>query len=147
MSRLVPFNRWGLRRNDFEDFYNMLDDFFSDTWWPVRTLARDTFKLDIQENEREYCIEAELPGVTKEEINLQLKDDGRLTIAVEREENIQEDKKNYVHRERRYSSMQRTIYLRDAKTEGVKAKLQDGVLKIIVPKQETHNDTFHIEID
>ncbi len=147
MSRLVPFNRWGLRRNDFEDFYNMLDDFFSDTWWPVRSLARDTFKLDIQENEREYCIEAELPGVTKEEINLQLKDDGRLTIAVEREENIQEDKKNYVHRERRYSSMQRSIYLRDAKTEGVKAKLQDGVLKITVPKQETHNDTFHIEID
>jgi HSP20 family protein len=147
MSRLVPFNRWGLRRNDFEDFYNMLDDFFSDTWWPVRSLARDTFKLDIQENEREYCIEAELPGVTKEEINLQLKDDGRLTIAAEREENIQEDKKNYVHRERRYSSMQRTIYLRDAKTEGVKAKLQDGVLKITVPKQETHNDTFHIEID
>ena len=147
MSRLVPFNRWGLRRNDFEDFYNMLDDFFSDTWWPVRSLARDTFKLDIQENEREYCIEAELPGVTKEEINLQLKDDGRLTIAAEREENIQEDKKNYVHRERRYSSMQRTIYLRDAKTEGVKAKLQDGVLKIRVPKQETHNDTFHIEID
>jgi HSP20 family protein len=147
MSRLVPFNRWGLRRNDFEDFYNMLDDFFSDTWWPVRTLARDTFKLDIQENEREYCIEAELPGVTKEEINLQLKDDGRLTIAVEREENIQEDKKNYVHRERRYSSMQRSIYLRDAKTEGVKAKLQDGVLEIIVPKQETYDDTFHIEID
>jgi HSP20 family protein len=144
---LVPFNRWGLRRNDFEDFYNMLDDFFSDTWWPVRTLARDTFKLDIQENEREYCIEAELPGVTKEEINLQLKDDGRLTIAVEREENIQEDKKNYVHRERRYSSMQRSIYLRDAKTEGVKAKLQDGVLEIIVPKQETYDDTFHIEID
>jgi HSP20 family protein len=101
----------------------------------------------FMENEREYCIEAELPGVTKEEINLQLKDDGRLTIAAEREENIQEDKKNYVHRERRYSSMQRTIYLRDAKTEGVKAKLQDGVLKIIVPKQETHNDTFHIEID
>lgn len=147
MSRLVPFNRWGLRRNDFEDFYNMLDDFFSDTWWPVRNLARDTFKLDIQENEREYCVEAELPGVTKEQINLQLKDDGRLTIAVEREENIQEDKKNYVHRERRYSSMQRSIYLRDAKTEGVKAKLQDGVLKITVPKQETHNDTFHIEID
>ncbi|MFY9324737.1 MAG: Hsp20/alpha crystallin family protein [Syntrophomonadaceae bacterium] len=147
MSRLVPFNRWGLRRNDFEDFYNMLDDFFSDTWWPVRSLARDTFKLDIQENEREYCVEAELPGVTKEQINLQLKDDGRLTIAVEREENIQEDKKNYVHRERRYSSMQRSIYLRDAKTEGVKAKLQDGVLKITVPKQETHNDTFHIEID
>lgn len=148
MSGLVPFNRkWGLRRSGFDDFYNMLDDFFSDTWLPVRSLARDTFKLDIQENDREYCIEAELPGVKKEEINLELNEDGRLTIAVEREENLQEEKKNYVHRERRYSSMQRSIYLRDARVDGVKAQLNDGVLKIIVPKQEVQGNSFRIEIN
>lgn len=148
MAGLVPFNRrWGLGRSGFEDFYNMLDDFFGDTWLPVRSLAGDTFKLDIQENASEYCIEAELPGVKKEEINLELKDDGRLTIAVEREEDFQEAKKHYVHRERRYSSMQRSVYLRDAKSEGVQAKLQDGVLKIFVPKQEVQDNTFRIEIN
>lgn len=146
MSGLIPFNRWGLSRSGFEDFYNMLDDFFSNTWVPMRSMVRDTFKLDIQETEREYCIEAELPGVKKEEINLELKDDGRLTIAVEREENLQEENKNYVHRERRYSSMQRSIYLRDAKTEGVKAQLNDGILRIIVPKQETQGNSRRIEI-
>ncbi|HQA08134.1 MAG TPA: Hsp20/alpha crystallin family protein [Syntrophomonadaceae bacterium] len=146
MSGLIPFNRWGLSRSGFEDFYNMLDDFFSNTWVPMRSMVRDTFKLDIQETEREYCIEAELPGVKKEEINLELKDDGRLTIAVEREENLQEENKNYVHRERRYSSMQRSIYLRDAKTEGVKAQLNDGILRIIVPKQEIQGNSRRIEI-
>ena len=62
----------------------MLDDFFSDTWWPVRNLARDTFKLDIRKTNGSIVSKLSFPGVTKEEINLQLKDDGRLTIAVER---------------------------------------------------------------
>jgi len=146
MSGLVPFNRWGLSRSGFEDFYNLIDDFFSNTWMPMRSMMRDTFRLDIQENEREYCIEAELPGVKKEEINLELKDDGRLTISVEREESLEEEKKNYVHRERRYSSMQRSIYLRDAKTEGVKAHLKDGILRIIVPKEEAQGGTHRIQI-
>ncbi|HOQ10256.1 MAG TPA: Hsp20/alpha crystallin family protein [Syntrophomonadaceae bacterium] len=146
MSGLVPFNRWGLSRSGFEDFYNLIDDFFSNTWMPMRSMMRDTFRLDIQENEREYCIEAELPGVKKEEINLELKDDGRLTISVEREESLEEEKKNYVHRERRYSSMQRSIYLRDAKTEGVKAQLKDGILRIIVPKEEAQGGTHRIQI-
>lgn len=148
MSGLIPFNsRWGLGRSGFEDFYNMLDDFFNNTWVPMRSFTRDTFRLDIQENDREYCIEAELPGVKKEEISLELKDDGQLTIAVEREENLEAEHKNYVHRERRYSSMQRSIYLRDAKTEGVKAKLQDGVLRIIVPKEENQGNSRRIEIN
>lgn len=82
----------------------------------------------------------------KEEINLELKDDGRLTISVEREESLEEEKKNYVHRERRYSSMQRSIYLRDAKTEGVKAQLKDGILRIIVPKEEAQGGTHRIQI-
>ncbi|NLU48471.1 MAG: Hsp20/alpha crystallin family protein [Syntrophomonadaceae bacterium] len=146
MSGLVPFNRWGLSRSGFEDFYNLIDDFFSNTWMPMRSMMRDTFRLDIQENEREYCIEDELPGVKKEEINLELKDDGRLTISVEREESLEEEKKNYVHRERRYSSMQRSIYLRDAKTEGVKAQLKDGILRIIVPKEEAQGGTHRIQI-
>ncbi len=146
MSGLVPFNRWGLSRSGFEDFYNLIDDFFSNTWMPMRSMMRDTFRLDIQENEREYCIEAELPGVKKEEITLELKDDGRLTISVEREESLEEEKKNYVHRERRYSSMQRSIYLRDAKTEGVKAQLKDGILRIIVPKEEAQGGTHRIQI-
>jgi HSP20 family protein len=120
MAGLVPFNRKdrGLTRTGFGDFYGMLDDFFSDDFMmPRRSLARDTFKLDVQDKEKEYLIEAELPGV-------------------KREEKVDEEKKNYIHKERRYCSMNRSVYLADADTENIKAKLDNGVLEITVPKVE-----------
>jgi HSP20 family protein len=69
MAGLVPFNRkdTGLFDTGFGDVYNMLDDFFSDNLLPARNLARDTFKVDVQENDNEYIIEADLPGVKREE--------------------------------------------------------------------------------
>ncbi len=146
MAGLVPFNKnFGIRSNAFEDFYNMLDDFFSDTW-PRRSLNGDTFKVDIQKKEKEYCIEAELPGVKKEEINIEL-NDGKLSISVNREKNIKEDAKHFLHRERRFSSMQRSIYLADAKAEGIKAKLQDGVLNLTVPKEAKTDNAVKISIE
>ena len=91
MSGLVPFNRRGnnLARTGlgFDDFYNMLDDFFSDGMMPSRNLLRDTFKIDIVETENEYRVEAELPGVQKNEIGLNVEDDN-LCISVARMEEI-----------------------------------------------------------
>ena len=147
MNSLVPFNRnSNLSKFGFNGFYNMLDDFFSDTWPLRRNLTRDTFKVDVQENKNEYYIEAELPGVKKEEVNLEIIDN-KLSIIVKREENINEEKKNYIHRERRYSSMQRSIYLADVQAEGIKAKLQDGVLSIIVPKEVKSDRSMRINIE
>lgn len=147
MTKLVPFNRrnTGLLNTGFEDFYNMLDDFFSDNWSP-RSLERDTFKINVQQNDTEYLIEAELPGVNKEEIDLDL-NEGRLTISVKREEKINEEKKNYIHRESRYSSMSRSIYLADADAKGIRAKLDNGVLNIAVPRQEKAVKAERIEIE
>lgn len=137
MTGLVPFNRknTGLLSTGFEDFYNMLDDFFSDNWSPRRSLERDTFKINVQQNGGEYLVEAELPGVNKEEIDLDL-NEGRLTISVKREEKVNEEKKNYIHRESRYTSMSRSIYLADADSKGIKARLDNGLLSITVPRQE-----------
>ncbi|KUG03162.1 small heat shock protein [hydrocarbon metagenome] len=147
MAGLVPFNRnlLGGRTTGFEDFYNMLDDFFSDTR-PGRSLLNDTFKVDVHENEKEYCIEAELPGIKKEEISLEI-DDGKLTISVNREDAVQDEKKNYVHRERRFSSMKRGIYLKEAAPDNIKAKLEDGVLNIIIPKLVKNDKTMKIDIE
>lgn len=62
MPDLVPFQRGRslLSPARFDDFFGVLDEFFSPnarsrTW-------RDTFKLDVRENEKEYCLDAELPG-------------------------------------------------------------------------------------
>jgi HSP20 family protein len=147
MTKLVPFNRRnaGLLSTGFEDFHNMLDDFFSDNWWPWRSLERDTFKINVQQNEKDYLVEAELPGVNKDEIDLSL-DEGRLTISVKREEQINEEKKNYIHRESRFSSMSRSIYLADADSQDIKAKLENGVLSILVPRQDRSNKAQRIEI-
>ncbi|MGE4215332.1 MAG: Hsp20/alpha crystallin family protein [Anaerotignaceae bacterium] len=151
MSGLVPFNKKNrnLVNKDFGDFggfYNMLDDFFSDNWPSVRSLARDTFKVDVQENDTQYVIEAEVPGVNKDEVKLEM-NDGRLNISIQREENRNEENKNYVHKERRYSSMSRSIYLDEAKSEGIKASLENGVLNITVPKETKPNNSIKIDID
>ena len=131
MAGLVPFNRHSnLANNGFEDFYYLLDDFFT-----PRSMERSTFKIDVQEEDKQYVIEAELPGVKKEELGLDL-DDGRLTISVNHEESVDDKQKNFLHRERRATSMSRAIYLADADAEGVKAKLDNGVLTVTVQKQD-----------
>jgi HSP20 family protein len=147
MAGLVPFNRNGsfLRPGGIRGFYNMLDDFFGDTWLPERSFAFDTFKIDVKEDEKAYYIDAELPGIKKEEINLSL-NDGRLSISVQREENIENKNENYVHRERRYDSVERSVYLEDANPEGIDARLEDGLLKLVVQKQDKDGNSRKIVI-
>ena len=141
MAGLIPFNR---KQNDlmnigFDDFSNMLDDFFTGSWPIQRSLAGDTFKIDIQDNDKEYTIEAELPGVKKEDVEITL-NDGRLNLSVKKEEVSENKSKKYIHRERKYAQMSRSILLADADDEGIKAKLEEGVLTIQVPKKQ-HEDT------
>ncbi|MDR1663890.1 MAG: Hsp20/alpha crystallin family protein [Clostridiales bacterium] len=142
MAGLIPFNRRGALNTGFHD---MLDDFFNIGWPAQRSLMNDTFKMDVEEGENEYLITAELPGVAKEEINLDLTE-GRLSISVKREENVNEEKKNYIHKERRVASMSRSVYLSDANTDDISAKLDNGVLHITVPKREKTQRTRKIDI-
>jgi HSP20 family protein len=150
MTRLIPFNRknGSITRTGagFEDFYNMLDDFFSDGWMSERNLLRDTFKIDVGETEKEYLVEAELPGVKKEEVELSV-DDDYLSISVNREENVKQNDKNYIHRERRASSMVRRVRLANAKLDEIKAKMEEGVLTVTIPKQEPAGRVRKIAID
>ena len=150
MPGLVPFNRRNnmlMRTNPgYEDFYNMLDDFFNDGLMPSRNLLRDTFKIDIEEKDNDYLIEAEVPGVTKEEIDLSIEDES-LCISINRLEEANKDDKNYIHRERRASSMSRRVRLADANLNEIKAKLEDGVLIVTVPKDIKVNAPRKIEIE
>ena len=149
MVGLVPFNRRnrGLSAGSgFRDFYNVLDDFFATDWPARRSLAFDTFKVDIQDKGNEYLIEAEMPGIKKDEIALAL-NDGQLTITVSKDEEAEEKEKNYIHRERRCVSMSRNINLADTAANDIKAKLTDGVLKITVPKEEKTSKEIAIEVE
>lgn len=144
MAGLIPFNRNRAIRSG--DFYNMLDDFFNDAWAPGRNLLHDTFKVDVKEEEDQYWVEAEVPGIQKEEITLDLYD-GKLSISIERRKDKEEEKKHYIHRERVYSSMSRSIYLADAANEGITAKLENGILKILVPKTKEKQNRNRIPIE
>jgi HSP20 family protein len=150
MAGLIPFNRKNnsLARTNtgFEDFYNMLDAFFNDSWIPGRSLARDTFKIDIEETDSEYRIDAELPGVKKEELELGI-DGDNLCISVNHSEEVNKNEKNYIHRERRSSSMSRSIRLANAKLDEAKAKLEDGVLTVTIPKDEKATNLRKIDIE
>jgi len=151
MAGLVPFNRknTNLARTGgtgFEDFYNMLDDFFSDSWFQGRNLVKDTFKIDIEEADTEYRIEAELPGIKKEEIDLGIEDDN-LCISVNRTEEANKNGKNYIHRERRLTSMSRRVRLANAQLDRIKARLDDGVLIVTIPKDEKANTSRKIDIE
>ena len=150
MAGLVPFNRRSanLARTGtgFEDFHNMLDDFFGDGLMSNRSLLRDTFKLDIEERGTEYLIEAELPGIKKGEISLSIEEE-TLCISVNRSEEVNGDGKNYIHRERRVSSMNRRVRLSGAKLDAVTAKLDEGVLAITIPKYVNTSNSRKIDIE
>lgn len=148
MAGLIPFSR--RNQNDlstgFSDFDNMLDDFFADGWPMRRSLMASTFKVDVQENDKAYTVEAELPGVDKGDVDIDY-DEGRLCISVKRENQSEEKKKNYIHRERSFSSMSRSVYLDSASGEGINAKLDNGVLTVSVPKQIKPDTSKRIEIN
>ena len=149
MAGLVPFNRKTNLVNSgagFEDFYNMLDDFFAGPLAPSRNLLRDTFKIDIEETEKEYLVTAELPGIKKEEIDLGI-DGDNLCISVNRTEEVANENTNFIHRERRSNSMSRRIVLANASLNEIKAKLDEGLLTVSIPKDVKAPTSRKIDIE
>lgn len=138
MFGLTPFNRNGVQRNNqgLVDFYHSIDNFFNDDFFMLRGFKNDTFKVDIKESEDEYFIEAEMPGIKKEDIYLEYNND-YLSIAINHKEDTHSKQDNYIHRERKVCAMQRNMYLKNGKRENIQAKLEDGILKVTIPKDKT----------
>ena len=108
-------------------------------------------KTDVQENETDYELEIDLPGFKKDQINVKL-EDGYMTISAAKGHDVdKKDKHGKIIRQERYSgAMQRSFYVGESvKVEDVKAKFEDGVLKLTIPKKELKalpgNNTIAIE--
>lgn len=147
MATLVPRNRYGIR--PVNDFYTMIDDFFSTPFGnEIQQIipAGNTFKMDVHETDENYVVEAEMPGVSRDEIDVEL-NEGRLSISVDKKVNEEEEGKNYLHRERLSYSASRGVYLKDADTAGVSASLKDGILSVTVPKKVKDEGVTKITID
>ena len=121
---------------------SFLDDFFG---YPERTYATPKqtqmngfMQADVAESEDAYTVEMNLPGVKKENVKIELKDGYLIVNASTKSETTEEDKKTkYIRKERYSGSGNRTFYVgRDLTQEDIKAKFEDGVLKLTVPKIE-----------
>ena len=97
--------------------------------------APTSFSADIRDMGNEYLIEAEMPGLSKEDIKIDLRDD-ILTIAAEKKEETSEERGSYIRRERRFGTFSRSFRVEDISQEGIDAKFENGVLKITLPKRD-----------
>lgn len=131
------------RRNDFDFFDEAMHDFFPAFYG--RKGSQKYMRTDIKETDQAYLMEVELPGLNKEDIHLDLKD-GYLNISASQNEKT-EDKSNYIHRERSFSC-QRSYYVGDIRAEDIKARYENGILHVTIPKlteQKEANNRITIE--
>ena len=100
--------------------------------------ANNVMKTDVKETDTGYEVDIDLPGFKKDEINAQL-DNGYLTISAAKGlDNDEKYKKGkYIRKERYAGAMSRSFYVGEGVTqEDIKAKYEDGILRLSVPKKE-----------
>ena len=100
--------------------------------------AKNMMKTDVKETDSSYEVDIDLPGFKKDEINAKL-ENGYLTISAAK--GLDKDEKDkrgkYIRKERYAGAMSRSFYVGDAVTqEDIKAKYEDGILKLAIPKKD-----------
>ena len=100
-----------------------------------KAIAGFSPKLEVTESEKEFTISAELPGLDEKDMEVTLEGDV-LTVKGEKKEEHEENKVGYYRSERSYGAFQRSVVLPETiNTDGVKAEVKKGVLKILLPKK------------
>ena len=139
----------------------MLPVMFKNNWFP--TVFDDFFNTDIVSNprtapavnvkvdENAYTMEVASPGLKKEFCRVSINDEGNLNIAIENKfEHKEEDKKeHYLRREFSYTNYQQAYTLpKDVQKDGITAKVENGILTVVLPKvkKEEVKVSRHIDI-
>lgn len=144
MLHVIPFSNKVDFFNEGSALDRLFDDFFNNDFGFCE--MNNVMNVDVRENEKEYLISAELPGVNKENISLEY-NDNNLTITATRENVINDDRsENYIRRERNYGTFSRSLYLENVDRENIMAKFENGELKIIAPKKKVKNSSNRIFI-
>ena len=140
-TELAPWN--ALR--DIETHFNR---FFSEGWPEFSGAGKRSWvpAIDLREDENAFVVEADMPGLKKEDIHLEVIDNV-LTVRGERKEAAEQKDKN-VHRvERSYGSFQRSIEVPGGfAADKVEAKFEDGVLRVTLPKRAEQRPK-HIKVE
>lgn len=143
MSYLVPNGR-NDKGLDLRRFFNedLWDGFFSGN---LPGFITGAIRADIKEKENEYIVEAEIPGLTKEQIEIQY-ENNTLTIIARQQNERNEEKDQYLRRERHYGEMRRSFYLENVMEDRIGAQYRDGILHITLPKDK-NKETKRKQID
>lgn len=118
---------------------NLFDNFFGFNY-PMESFRKmdggEIMKVDVKESDSGYEMDINLPGYKKEDVKAELKD-GYLTISAFTSQDKEEDTGKYIRRERYSGSCSRNFYVgKDVLEEDIKAKFEDGVLRLLVPKKD-----------
>ncbi|WP_338322970.1 Hsp20/alpha crystallin family protein [Oceanobacillus halophilus] len=142
---IMPFRK--RNEDSFDNMVRTFNDALESNWLSPFHEHFNSFRADIVEKENAYYIEAEFPGVSKEDISISL-EDNRLVIEAKNDQKQEfKDKDNHVIRqERRYGEFKRSFYLDNFNENDITAKLEDGVLKMEIPKLNPEK-TKHKEIE
>ena len=139
---------------------NLFDDFFSDPFGMMVSQGRDPLygkhaknlmKTDVRETEGTYELDVDLPGFTKDEVNVELKN-GYLTIQASKglDKDESDKKGKYIRQERYAGACSRSFYVgEDVEAGEVAAKFENGILQLSIPKKEhkqlPKNSTIQIQ--
>ena len=136
----------------FDNMFPFDEKFFTEKKDPLYGKnAKNMMKTDIRETDEGYELDIDLPGFKKDEIQAELKN-GYLTVSAAKglDKDEQNKKGEYIRRERYSGSMSRSFYVGEhLNEEDIKAKYEDGILKLSVPKKDvkelTQNKYIAIE--
>jgi HSP20 family protein len=140
--KLIPwksneFSRPAVLLDDFDrDFDSLVQNFFGPSRGGALANADWAPMLDVKEGKDEITVKADLPGLKKEEIQVNV-DNGVLTISGERKHEEKSEDEGWHRVERSYGSFRRSVRLpQDVESSKVKAEYKDGVLSVTLAKSE-----------
>ena len=143
MASMIPYDRYAraLRSWPFDEFDRIFDAPFA-----ALSTGNAGFKMNVEDAGTAYVVTAELPGVTRDQIDVEL-NEGRLSVSVEKKESDEEKGKNYLYKESGEWSATRGVFLKDAAVSGLTARLEGGILTVNVPKQQEKANVTKVSID
>ncbi|NME81695.1 Hsp20/alpha crystallin family protein [Clostridium sp. SM-530-WT-3G] len=148
MFGLIPFRTHNTNEVG-GTFADLMSDFFNDDFFSPMDITNEIsrFNADVRETDKEYLVCAELPGVNKEDISLDYINN-KLIIKAKIQEVHNDNRDNYIRKERCYGEFSRSFYLDNVNKDSIRAKFENGKLKVILPKliKEQHsNSSIFIE--
>lgn len=136
-----------LFNSTFDNFFNIPWKFWDDFEEDFSTKNTITPRMDVKETEKSYDIHFAVPGLKKEDIKINLEDDGTLTVSGERKFNKEEKTDRYHRVETQYGSFSRILRLPvDVKKDSIHAKYENGILELNLEKEKSKKEIKQIEV-